>query len=103
MLSYIHLSKFIWAEALTYACYFVNKLPSSAIESKTPLKVWSEKTAQDHYLLRVFESPAYFSSKDGKMNSRAKKFVFLGVKKNERLQVMGPRKQEDCLEPSCHI
>jgi len=33
-------------------------------------------------LLRVFESPAYFSAKDGKVNPQAKKFVFLSVKRN---------------------
>ena len=29
-----------------------------------------------------FESPTYFSVKNGKVNPRAKKFVFLGVKRN---------------------
>jgi len=33
-------------------------------------------------LLRVFRSPAYFCAKDGKVNPRAKKFMFLGVKRN---------------------
>jgi len=33
-------------------------------------------------LLRVFESPAYFSAKDDKVNPQAKKFVFLSVKRN---------------------
>jgi len=33
-------------------------------------------------LLREFGSPAYFSAKNGKVNLRAKKFVFLGVKRN---------------------
>ena len=33
-------------------------------------------------MLREFESPAYFSVKDGKINSRAKKFIFLVVKRN---------------------
>jgi len=60
------------------------------IGGKTPLKVWSEKAAQDYNLLQVFGSPAYFSAKDGKKNPRTKKFVFLGVKRNmKRLQVMG--------------
>jgi len=52
------------------------------IGDKTSLEVWSGKAAQDHGLLRVFESPAYFSAKDGKVNPRAKKFVFLSVKRN---------------------
>ena len=53
MLSNAGLSKNFWAEAL-YACYLVNRLPSSAIGGKTPLEVWSKKTAPDYDLLRVF-------------------------------------------------
>ena len=57
------------------------------IGSKTPLEVWSGKVAQNYDLLQVFESSAYFSAKDGKVNPQAKKFVLLGVKSNyERLQ-----------------
>ena len=33
-------------------------------------------------MLRKFESAAYFSAKDGKVNPRVKKFVFLGIKRN---------------------
>ena len=51
------------------------------IVGKNPLEVWSEKSAQDHGLLQVFGSSAYFSAKDGKVNLRVKKFVFLIVKK----------------------
>jgi len=40
------------------------------------VKVWSGKAAQDYDLQRVFESLVYFSAKDGKVNLRAKKFVF---------------------------
>ena len=52
------------------------------IGGKAPLKIWSGKAAQDHGLLREFRSPTYFSAKDGKVNPQAKKFVFLGVKRN---------------------
>ena len=54
MLSNAGLSKNFWAEVLAYACYLVNMLPSSAIGEKTPLEVWSGKTAADYDLLRVF-------------------------------------------------
>ena len=60
-----------------YASHLINRL-----SSKTPLEVRSEKATQGHGLLREFKSPAYFSTKDGKVNLRAKKFVFLGVKRN---------------------
>jgi len=40
------------------------------------LDIWSGGAAYDYDLLRVFESPAYFSAKDDKINPRVKKFVF---------------------------
>ena len=52
------------------------------IGGKTPLDICSSGAAQDYDLLRVFESQAYFSAKNDKVNSQVKKFVFLGVKRN---------------------
>ena len=46
------------------------------------MKIWSGKAAQDHGVLREFGSSAYFSAKNGKVNPQAKRFVFLGVKRN---------------------
>ena len=74
------INKLFWAEPIVYASHLINELSSTAIGCKTLLKVWSEKAAQDHGLLRVFGSLAYFSAKDGKANPRAKKFVFLSKK-----------------------
>ena len=56
-------------------------LPSSAIEGKTPLEVWSGKAAQNYDSLRVFECPAYYHVKEDKLDPRAKKGVFIGFKK----------------------
>jgi len=81
MLSDARLSKKIWAEALAYACYLVNRLPSFAIGGKTPLKVWSGKAAQDYDSLRVFGCSAYYHIKEDKLDPRAKKSVFVGFKK----------------------
>ena len=61
-----------------YASHLINELSSTAIGSKTLLDIWSGGAAQDYNLLRTFRSPAYFSAKDGKLNLRAKKFVFFG-------------------------
>ena len=52
MLSNVGLSKNFWVKTLAYACYLVNRLPSSVIGGKTPLKVRSEKAAQDYDSLR---------------------------------------------------
>ena len=67
---------------IVYASYLINALSSTAIGGKISLDIWSGGAAQDYDLLRVFESPSYFSTKDGKINLRAKKFVFLGIKRN---------------------
>ena len=56
-----------------FASHLRNGLSSTAIGGKTLLEVWSEKAAQDHGLLWIFESPAYFSAEDGKVNPRGKK------------------------------
>ena len=50
-----------------YATHLINR--STAIRGKTPLKIWSQKAAQDHDLLQEFGSPTYFSAKDDKVNS----------------------------------
>jgi len=81
MLSNARLPKNFWAEALAYACYLVNMLPSSVIGGKTPLEVWSGKPAQNYDSPRVFECPAYYHVKEDKLDPRAKKGVFVGFKR----------------------
>ena len=61
---------------VVYASHLINGLSSTAIGVKTLLEVWFEKAAQDHDLLGKFESPAYFSAKDDKINPQAKKLCF---------------------------
>eukprot|EP00253_Pinus_taeda_P030474 PITA_30474 len=43
MLSGAGLGQEFWAEAVDTACYLVNRLPSSALEDKTPQEVWTGK------------------------------------------------------------
>jgi hypothetical protein len=43
MLSGVELGKELWVEAMGTACYLVNKSPSSALDDKTPQKVWTGK------------------------------------------------------------
>ena len=80
------INKLFSAEPIVYASHLINELSSTAIRGKTPLDIWSGRASQDYDLLQVFGSlayfSAYFSAKDGKVNPRAKKFVFLGVKRN---------------------
>ena len=82
LLSNARLDKSFWAEAIVYVSHLINGLSSTAIRGKTPLDIWSGGAAQNYDLLRVFESPVYFSAKDDKVTPQEKKFVFLGVRRN---------------------
>ena len=88
MLSNVRFDKLFWTEAIVYAGHLINGLSSTAIGGKTTLNIWSGGAAHDYDLLWVFGSPAYFTAKDGKINLRAKKFVFFGCQeKYERLHI----------------
>jgi len=60
---------------LTYASHLINKLSSSAIESKTPMEVCSEKVTQDYDMLRIFGCLAYYHVKEDKLDSKAVFFI----------------------------
>src|SRR3954469_9806611 len=77
MLSHSGLGQEFWAEAINTACYLVNRSPSTAIECRTLFEVWSDSHA-DYPQLRVFGCPAYAHVRDGKLEPRARKCVFLG-------------------------
>ncbi|KAH9670812.1 Integrase catalytic domain-containing protein [Citrus sinensis] len=80
MLSNAGLDKKFWAEAVSYASHLVNRLPSAAIGGKTPMEMWSGKHAQNYDSLRIFECPVYYHVKDGKLDPRARKAIFVGFK-----------------------
>ena len=65
---------------MSYASHLVNRLPSAAIGGKTPMEMWSGKHAQDYNSLRIFGCPAYYHVKDGKLDPRARKAIFVGFK-----------------------
>ena len=79
MLSNAGLGKQFWTEAVMYASHLINRLPSAALNSKTPLEVWSEKPINDYDTLHVFGSTAYYHVKESKLDLRAKKTLFMGV------------------------
>ena len=71
------LPRSFWAEAVTTACYLVNKSPSAALKFKTPEEIWTGVSA-DYKHLRIFGCTAYVHVKQGKLDSRALKGVFVG-------------------------
>ena len=79
MLSNVGLGKQFWAEAVTYACHLINRLPSTAIGGKTPLEKWSGKPATDYETLHVFGCTAYYHVKESKLDPRARKALFMGI------------------------
>ncbi|GFS33516.1 hypothetical protein Acr_00g0028940 [Actinidia rufa] len=78
MLSHARLSKAFWAEAVIYASHLVTILPTVGIGGKTPMELWSGKPVTDYDWLYVFGCSAYFHITESKLDSRAKKAMFLG-------------------------
>ena len=71
------LPKVLWGEATNTGAYLINKSPSSALEYKTPMEVWSGSPT-NYSNLRVFGTLAYAHVKKDKLDARAKKCLFLG-------------------------
>ncbi|GKB35221.1 retrotransposon protein, putative, ty1-copia subclass [Tanacetum coccineum] len=69
--------KTFWAEATCTAAYLINRSPSTAIEKKTPMEMWSGHPS-DYGMLRIFGCVAYPHDKQGKLEPRAVKCVLLG-------------------------
>ena len=79
MLSNVGLGKQIWAEAVMYESHLINRLPSAALNGKTPLEVWSGKPINVYDTLCVFGFTTYYNAKESKLDPRAKKALFMGV------------------------
>jgi hypothetical protein len=77
MLSNSSLSRKFWAEAASTTCHWINCSPSTAIDKKTPIEVWSG-SPYDYSQLRVFGCTAYAHVDNGKLEPRAIKCVILG-------------------------
>jgi len=77
MLSNAGLARRFWAEAVTTACFLVNRSPHTGIDCKTPHEMWTGRPA-DYSILRVFGCTAYYHLNEGKLEPRAKKGIFIG-------------------------
>ncbi|GJV90021.1 retrotransposon protein, putative, ty1-copia subclass [Tanacetum coccineum] len=71
------LPKIFWAEATCMAAYLINRSPSTVIEKKTPMEMWSGHPS-DYGMLRIFGWVAYLHDKQGKLEPRVVKYVLLG-------------------------
>nr|GEU71995.1 hypothetical protein [Tanacetum cinerariifolium] len=71
------LPKSFWAKATCTAAYLINRSPSTAIEKKTPIEMWSGHPS-NYEMLRIFSCVTYPHDKLGKLEPRAVKCVLLG-------------------------
>ena len=80
MLKTTDLAKSFWAEAVNTACYVINRSPSTTINLKTPMEMWTGKLV-DYSCLHVFGSPVYVMYNDqerSKLDPKSKKCIFFG-------------------------
>lgn len=77
MLLNAKLPKSFWGEAVSTAAYLINRSPSSAVNFKTPMKMWNG-VASDYSNLRIFGYKAYAHIKQDKLEPRALRCVFIG-------------------------
>jgi transposase InsO family protein len=80
MLKAVGLAKLLWAKAVNIACYVINRSPSTAIDLKTPMEMWTGKLA-DYSRLHIFRSPVYVmynTQEVSKLDSKSRKCVLLG-------------------------
>ncbi|TXG46600.1 hypothetical protein EZV62_027900 [Acer yangbiense] len=80
------LPKNFWAEAVYTAVYLLNKLPTRAVQGKTPIEAWSGvKPSAKH--LKVFGSICYShvaDAKRSKLDDKAEMGIFLGYVVNSK-------------------
>ncbi|GJU38495.1 retrovirus-related pol polyprotein from transposon TNT 1-94 [Tanacetum coccineum] len=80
MLATTSLGKSFWAEAVNTACYVINRSPSTAVELKTPMEMWTGNPV-NYSDLHIFGSPVYVmynSQETTKLDPKFRKCLFLG-------------------------
>ena len=80
MLRTAKLPKTFKAEVVKTAYYIINKSPSTTIEMKTPMEMWTDKPT-NYSFLPIFRCPTYVmynNQEKIKLDSKSKKCIFLG-------------------------
>ncbi|GJS95085.1 gag-pol polyprotein [Tanacetum coccineum] len=80
MLATASLGKSFWTEAVNTACYVINRSPSTAVELKTPIEMWTGKPV-NYSDLRIFGSPVYVmynTQETTKLDPKSRKCLFFG-------------------------
>nr|GEW63199.1 retrovirus-related Pol polyprotein from transposon TNT 1-94 [Tanacetum cinerariifolium] len=82
MLATASLEKSLWTEAVNTACCVINRSPSTTIELKTPMEMWTEKPV-NYSDLHIFGSHVYViynTQETTKLDPKSKKCFVLGTK-----------------------
>ncbi|GJR94569.1 retrovirus-related pol polyprotein from transposon TNT 1-94 [Tanacetum coccineum] len=66
-----------WAEATVTTAYLINRSPSTTLEKKTSMDLWSGHPV-NYEMLMIFGCVAYSQVNQGKLKPRAIKCIFLG-------------------------
>lgn len=77
MLSDAHLPNSFWAEVAATTTHTINRSPCTSIELKTPEEKWKGHPPNLTYL-KTFGCIAYAHIKQGKLDPRAVKCMFIG-------------------------
>eukprot|EP00253_Pinus_taeda_P002071 PITA_02071 len=102
MISNANLQKELWVEAVSTACYLVNRSPSVAIDCKIPEEVWTGQSC-DYSHLRIFGYDAYsliLKNQRSKLDPKSKCYVFVGQKEVETSGEKGVEDTKEVIEAS---
>jgi hypothetical protein len=73
------LAKIFWVDAVSMACYLINRSPRATLDGKVAEEVWTGNEV-DYSGLRVFGRPAYMhipSEERSKLDPKSRQCVFL--------------------------
>ena len=90
----VRLTKIFWADAVSMACYLINRSPRAALDGKVVEEVWIGNEI-DCSGLRVFGCLTYVhipSEERSKLNSKSRQCVFLGYRKMKQYQKNGGKR-----------
>ena len=71
------LPKSFWGEAVHIAAYLINRSPLATLNFKVPEEIWTG-VPPDFRHLRIFGCTTYAHISQGKLEPRARKYLFLG-------------------------
>jgi hypothetical protein len=89
------LAKIFWADAVSMACYLINRSPREVLEGKVAEEVWTGNKV-DYSGLRVFDCPAYVhipNEEWSKLDPKSRHVSFSDMGKGLKVTSFGIRRQ----------